>query len=635
MIKISPLPVGAQEANRLEKFGITPGDLAQLAAVGKPLAAVEQELSLLTATEISYPRVIAPATLSNSYLRALPLSRVGELLESFATQEQERRFAVPAAGAASRQFQLLRLALTTPEFASAKSLDDYLRVSKDIVEHPERYPQSDLRALLPVIKEIERELPRFWNEGVVKKQFAFLDDLAEVMQAQGLNLETEVANGNLRLVADYILKPEGLNYGFLPKVLMRLHAYNDPETGKLDCRLALEEHIRTVAEIMATSPQSAIKLHFFISPEHEALFRSALRELQDKQSLHDALSKYNCTLRPDGEGKKFDISYDFQGAATDSVSVEAETSQVLRTKDGKISLRKAGHGALLENVSGLNEAGVWLQNVDNVLYDNPQIKALVVIYKRVLAAYASELEVEAHQLIKGLITGLATEDTEALKSLNRNALDFITQDLMTKVSSESLNSASELDLAGQLIKLLDRPIVVAGYVPLEPGQAGGGPFVIEVDLSGVSVQKVNTVEGSEFQGGQANSIFKTGEFFNPVDLYITRQRYDGSLFSLGDCVDQSRAFISSKPDKETGKLLRAYERPGLWNGSLAKAFQVSVAMPSHVFSAIKTVAGAESFLSPRHQPYSGPSFCQLDLDRGVLSISEKSQFEELVKAQRK
>jgi hypothetical protein len=72
-------------------------------------------------------------------------------------------------------------------------------------------------------------------EGIDK--FAFWDDLRNVMALDGLQLETVISECRYRTILDYLLTSRGLNYGSLPKGLLKFHRYPD------GCRTAFEEHL--------------------------------------------------------------------------------------------------------------------------------------------------------------------------------------------------------------------------------------------------------------------------------------------------------------------------------------------------------------------------------------------------------
>ena len=85
--------------------------------------------------------------------------------------------------------------------------------------------------------------------------------------------------------------------------------------------------------------------------------------------------------------------------------------------------------------------------------------------------------------------------------------------------------------------------------------------------------------------------------FNPVDLVCSTRNRHGRKFDLSRYVDPQTGFISEK--SKNGRPLKALERPGLWNGSMARWNTVFVEVPGTVFSPVKTI---NDLLRPEHQP---------------------------------
>jgi hypothetical protein len=71
----------------------------------------------------------------------------------------------------------------------------------------------------------------------------------------------------------------------------------------------------------------------------------------------------------------------------------------------------------------------------------------------------------------------------------------------------------------------------------------------------------------------------------------------GAPFDLAQFVDPDAAIITRKAAH--GRERIALERPGLWNGSMAKWLTVFVEVPGSVFTPVKTVL---DLLRPEHQP---------------------------------
>jgi hypothetical protein len=612
----------AKLSEKLSAFGITEADLAYIQRAEKPTADVLRELLALerNAEELE---VLSAATLENGFMDCLTKEEVQAHLATFEEHIRNRTFAfvVPAAGAASRQFQLLRTVLYHDQLHGLTTAEDIAVRAQDIISQIEsqRERTADQQATLKVMGEVSQNVVRFWQEGIVLRGYAFVDDLKKVMASVGESYDKAVAAGDVRKVMQYILEEDGLGYGSLPKVLMRYHTYHDA-SGKVDNRLALEEHLRVGAQLF--SGASSIRMHFILSEEHEQYFVEALEEVKRKESFQCCLQQYGFTAA------EVQVSWDFQKHATDSVALEVASGKIARDAEGMPLLRKAGHGALLPNLAALDVDGVWLQNVDNVLYGLPQVRSLVVTYKKIMAGLALGFQAEAEQFIAAL------QSEESSETVDR-CFQFMRSKLLIDVPlKELLKNHNASEISALLVRLLDRPLVTAGYVPLAPGQAGGGPFVIQQELEeGVVVSKVNTVEGSEFKDGQSSEVFRGGHFFNPVNLFVLKANGAGQQYDLLEYQDESRCFISSKTDSK-GVPIKAYERPGLWNGALAKALQVSIATPSNTFAAVKDCAGKESFLHPLHQPdFQEPLFAELDRERGVVDQELENFLQGLVTSQ--
>ena len=141
--------------------------------------------------------------------------------------------------------------------------------------------------------------------------------------------------------------------------------------------------------------------------------------------------------------------------------------------------------------------------------------------------------------------------------------------------------------------LLDRPIRVAGVVKNQ-GEPGGGPFWVK-DVEGrVSAQVVETAEINHEDHGQKR-ILESATHFNPVDLAVGLRDFHGQPFDLAAYRDENAVFVASKSHQ--GHDLRALERPGLWNGSMAGWLTLFVEVPLETFNPVKTV---NDLLRPAH-----------------------------------
>ncbi len=393
-----------------------------------------------------------------------------------------------------------------------------------------------------------KELFEFVNDG---KRGKGIDTLLE-------NIEKFAFYPELReVVADFsddravvaAIIGEGLNYGSKPKGLVTFHSYPD------GARKAVEEHLVEGAQYGAANGVS--RIHFTVSPEHEAGFRSLLEE---------RLPYYEQRF-----GIKYDISFSQQKPSTDTVAVTPD-NEPFRTDSGELLFRPAGHGALIENLDEIDADVIFIKNIDNVTTDARRDDTIV--FKKALAGILLDKQERTFAYLCKLRAG----DADLAETA-----DFIRRELCVKLP--------ETYDAALLEKILDRPIRVCGMVRNE-GEPGGGPFWVKADDGTVSLQ---IAESSQISA-EDMPLMKGATHFNPVDLVCGVKRCDGSKFDLKQYVDPATGFISSK--SSGGRELRAQELPGLWNGAMAHWNTIFVDVPISTFSPVKVV---QDLLRPQHQ----------------------------------
>jgi len=137
-----------------------------------------------------------------------------------------------------------------------------------------------------------------------------------------------------------------------------------------------------------------------------------------------------------------------------------------------------------------------------------------------------------------------------------------------------------------------RPLRVVGVVRTE-GEPGGGPFWTS-GPAGESRQIVESAEVNLADPSQAE-IFGAATHFNPVDLACSLRDASGRPFDLTRFVDERAVFVAKKTHE--GRGLRALERPGLWNGAMARWETVFVEVPKETFAPVKTIL---DLLRPEH-----------------------------------
>ena len=296
----------------------TQNDLQQLSERNITENQVIQQIAQLK-RGTQYVQLMRPATISDGILR-LDEETVNMMTAVFDADKEFYQFTkfVPASGAASRMFKDL--------FA--------------FVETAEETKFTDI-----FFAHIH--------------SFAFFDDLnAAVKRLYGLDIDIMLQQGRKVDVVKALLLDDGLNYGKLPKALLKFHHYDGFN------RLALEEHLVEAARY-ATDNEGVAKLHFTVSPEHEEPFKKTVGALKDSYE-----KKY---------GVRYDITYSCQKPSTDTVAIDAN-GELFREANGKILFRPGGHGALIENLNDLGEEIVFIKNIDNIV---PETKAeTTIIYKR-------------------------------------------------------------------------------------------------------------------------------------------------------------------------------------------------------------------------------------------------------------
>ena len=431
---------------------------------------------------------------------------------------------VPASGAASRMF---------------KNMFEFLGADYDV-------PTTDFEK-------------KFFNNI---KNFAFYADLdAACVKNNGKGIDALVAEGNYKAVVANLLESAGLNYGSLPKGLLKFHKY---ENG---ARTPLEEHLVEGA-LYAAGKSGEVNVHFTVSTEHRELFAKLVDE-----KVAQYAAKY---------GIKYNISFSEQKPSTDTVAADMENKPF--RDNGKLLFRPGGHGALIENLNDLDADIVFIKNIDNVVPD--RLKADTVTYKKLLAGVLVALQKQAFEYLQLLDSGHYRHDEL------ENIIRFVQQQLHCR--KDDIKDLEDADLVIYLRKKLNRPMRVCGMVK-NVGEPGGGPFLAYNPDGSVSLQILESSQ-IDMNDPEKKAMFEKGTHFNPVDLVCAIRDYKGNKFNLVNYVDKATGFISYK--SKGGKELKALELPGLWNGSMSDWSTVFVEVPLSTFNPVKTV---NDLLRDQHQ----------------------------------
>ena len=411
---------------------------------------------------------------------------------------------VPASGAATRMF---------------KELYDIMKIQNE-----RQYDQNPLAV-------------RFFNE---LKRFPFYDDLVQ--------LEVFKSDNKSEIIRK-LLNPDGLNYGQLPKGLLKFHRY--PK----ETRTPFEEHLIEAAEYARTKAGVAT-ITFTVSPEHTELFKRLAEKLEQEYE-----KRYGC---------KFDIFFTTQKKSTDTIAVDPANNP-FRLNDSSLLFRPAGHGALIENLNELDSDIVIIKNIDNI---------------------PKERYLDNNSLWKKILTGVLLEKRDMLFGyLQKIESDY------SELLAEEIYEFFKLELSTELPKVpdalrrdylrakLDRPIRVCGVVK-NLGEPGGGPFLVRDSDGSVSPQ---ILEGAQLNINDKRTleILAESTHFNPVDIVCSFKDHEGEKFNLKLFTDPETGFISEKSLE--GRSLKALELPGLWNGAMSNWNTVFVEVPLSTFTPVKTV----------------------------------------------
>lgn len=366
--------------------------------------------------------------------------------------------------------------------------------------------------------------------------FAFYDDLKRHLPENATN----------RDIIEYLVTDRGLNYGNAPKGLIQFHKY--PTFN----RTAAAEHLAEGAQYACAN--NTVNLHFTVSPEHISGFQDLFSKI---------VPEYESQF-----GVKYNISISTQKPETDTIAVNLDNTP-FRNDDGTLLFRPAGHGALIENLNDTDADIIFIKNIDNVCPENA--RADTIFHKRALAGLAIQTQEQIFEYIRALDSNTANTD---------EIREYINKNLGIQISEND-----------NLREILNRPLRICGIIK-NTGEPGGGPFWTRDTDGRISLQIVEPGQISPTQ----KHILHNGEFFSPTDIVCMPYDKDGNKFDLRKFIDETTGFISEK--SKNGRPLRAMERPGLWNGAMAKWNTIFVETPLSTFTPVKVIT---DLIKPSHK----------------------------------
>ena len=502
----------------------TEKDIEQMNGLGINPKTAEKQLEYFK-NGFPFIQLVRPAIPGDGImvLDSKEISRLVDLYEKESVNEKVVKF-VPASGAATRMF-------------------------KDLYSFVEEWDEE----------ESDENRKKFASVYTVLHQinhFAFFEDLKLLMKKEyNIDLNSEVKKENYKQIIQAILSEKGLNYGNLPKALLKFHKYADEN------RTSLEEHLVEGALYSADSDKK-VNIHFTVTPEHLPLFKKLLAELQYSYETRFEVS--------------FNISYSIQKPSTDTIAVNLDNTP-FRGNDQKLLFRPGGHGALLENLNEINASIIFIKNIDNVVPDS--LKNETVKFKKTIGGMLLDLRKSVFTFLEKI------EKKEEAEKLKKDIIEFYKNHF-------HISFSDEISLE-KLAQFLNRPIRICGMVKNE-GEPGGGPYWIYAN-NNMSLQIIESSQ-INYSSEEQVDIFKKASHFNPVDLVCSVTDFKGNKFDLAKFVDPETGFISKK--SKDGRDLKALELPGLWNGAMSDWNTMFVDVPLITFNPVKTI---NDLLRKEHQ----------------------------------
>jgi len=434
-----------------------------------------------------------------------------------------------------------------------------------LVEHLLQFSHNDrldLDELELLVKQNDKSAQSVWTFFQNINSFAFYLELKSVLSFHGFDIEKLLTGKQVKPILDYLLTEKGMNYANLPKGLITFHKYGN------HTRTPLEEHIIEGLEYVQDS-QRTVHLHFTV-PE-------AFRK-QIERHLRNFIAQY------EKRGVSFDLTFSIQKPHTDIIAVD-QNNEPFRDERGRLVFRPGGHGALLDNLNDLDADIVFIKNVDNVAPDH--LKLPTYRYKRILCGYLVEIQQQIFNYLKLL------EDAKLNSKKITEIRDFAAQTLSTHFP-DHWDTLVNSDKREYLYRKLNRPLRICGMVKTHETR-GGGPFWVRDSGGNVSLQIVEMAQVDQ-QDENQKRILDSARYFNPVDLVCGIRDFKGQPFNLHDFKDPQADFITTK--SFNGRLLKALEHPGLWNGSMAYWNTIFVEVPISTFTPVKYL---NDLLSSDHQ----------------------------------
>lgn len=394
-------------------------------------------------------------------------------------------------------------------------------------------------------------------------KFPFFKELDSKLRSEHKDFESLDNSYKNYYFIKLLLQSDYFDFANKPKGVLPFHKYADHIASPI------EEHLNECASYATVNGNS--NLHFTVSKIHQKQFEAIVNSTKNK------IEKQS--------NSKITVGYSYQNQATDTITVDNKNNP-FRGKNNELVFRPGGHGALIENLNNQDADIIFIKNIDNIIQNNVET---VTLCKKALAGILIRLQQQVFTYLKAIDAN----------QINENDIAEIITFLKEELHIEMSKGFQKFTLENKILKIktkLDRPIRVCGMVKNE-GEPGGGPFWVRDAKGKLSLQIVETSQ-VDLNNPKQEKILAKSTHFNPVDLVCGIKNYNKIKFDLTRFIDHEAGFIVTR--NTSGKIMKSYELPGLWNGAMAKWLTVFVEVPLITFNPVKTV---NDLLKPAHQPH--------------------------------
>lgn len=495
--------------------------------------------------QLSIPTLLQHIKIVNNGISPLKLAGPATPTKGILVLEQEEHDELV------RIFDLKKENYTLAKFVPASGAAS--RMFKFLLDFLENYVPDQDTINAYINKNNAKDLAVFLV-GIEK--FAFYNDVIAELKRNYSNYDRWNKDLKDYYFIKFLLSSRHFNFTSKPKAVLPFHK---SENG---VKTPIDAHLEEALAYVETNNKTHV--HFTISPEFQA----------DFQSIVEAFSNPTTS--------KIEVSYSIQEPATDTIAVGTNGLPHYDKKNHLIC-RPCGHGALLQNLNRIQADIIFIKNIDNV---SAKSLASISYYKKMLAGKLIQMQTAVFEALKCIEAGIEIQLDEFLS--------FAQNDLNIHVPA-AIKTADANFKKAWLFEKLNRPIRLCGMVKNE-GEPGGGPFWVLDKNQNKSLQIVESAQ-INLNDPQQKAIFDSSTHFNPVDLVCAVKDFKGNAFDLQKYVDADSGFIVEK--SKDGQSFKAYELPGLWNGSMADWITIFVEVPLQTFNPVKTV---NDLLKPAHQP---------------------------------